>query len=268
MSPRSAARRKHHSASVCRPASARSQPRSISASTSLGGLQPPKARVQVLGHAADDRGRSAVRASPVRVTSPQGVRPVSRRTRPARPASASSRLHSMNGSCWSPPICTRARWVKPASAYSFAASRTASTSSPHGIALGDVLLADELAGRVEGRRAGQLGVDLPAEAEPAEQRVRAGDGGGLVGAEADRHLADPRLARAAGGVEHLAELGLRLDGDHHVGELAGDLAGLLARRRRRRSAPASPGGPRAWPTRRRSARRGSWCSRRRRTARG
>ena len=42
-------------------------------------------------------------------------------------------LHSMNGCCWSPPICTSARWVKPASAYSFAASRTASTSSPHGM---------------------------------------------------------------------------------------------------------------------------------------
>src|SRR4051794_18397654 len=74
---------------------------------------------------------------------------------------------------------------------------------PAGNALGDVLLADELAGRVEGRRPGQLGVDLPAEAEPPEQGVRPGDRPALVGAEADRYLADPGLAGTTGRVEHL-----------------------------------------------------------------
>src|SRR3954452_23949732 len=42
---------------------------------------------------------------------------------------------------------------------------------PAGDGPGDVLWPDELGGRVEGRRARQLGVDLPAEPEPAEQRV-------------------------------------------------------------------------------------------------
>src|SRR3712207_8360580 len=48
---------------------------------------------------------------------------------------------------------------------------------------------------------------LPAQPEPAEQLVGAGDRSAPVRVVADRHLADPVLAGAAGRVEHLAELG-------------------------------------------------------------
>src|SRR3954447_26878057 len=80
---------------------------------------------------------------------------------------------------------------------------------PAGDAARDVLLTDELARRVERRRPGELGVDLPAEAEPAEERVRAGDGGGPVGVVADRELPDAGLAGPARGIEVLAQLRLR-----------------------------------------------------------
>ena len=47
----------------------------------------------------------------------------------------------------------------------------------------------------------------------------------------ERDLPDPWLARPAGGVEHLPQLGLGLDGDHQVGLVAGQLARALARDR-------------------------------------
>jgi hypothetical protein len=57
--------------------------------------------------------------------------------------------------------------------------------------------------------------------------VRAGHRGVPVGSVRDAELADPRLAPAAGGVEHLAQLGPWLDGDHQVGVLTGQGGRLL-----------------------------------------
>src|SRR4051794_4902811 len=95
--------------------------------------------------------------------------------------------------------------------------------------LGDVLGADVLRRAVEAAGPRQLGVDLPAAAEPAELLVRPLRRLVAVGVVRHRDLTDAWFALAAGGIEELAELLVRLDGDHHVGEPAGEVARLLAR---------------------------------------
>src|SRR4051794_32169795 len=54
----------------------------------------------------------------------------------------------------------------------------------------DVLGTYELARSLESGGRGEVGVDSPAAAEPAELLVRAGRGRGLVGVPADRNLTD------------------------------------------------------------------------------
>ena len=164
--------------------------------------------------------------------------------------------HSRNGAWCSPPIWTSATWVKPASVNSLTASTTASTSGAAGDRVGDVVLGDELGGAGEAGGAGQLGVDLPAAAEPAELVVRALDRGVAIGVVADRQLADARLARPAGGVELLAERRVRLDRDHQR-RRADRPARTTARPTPRcRCAAADRRRPTAWPSR-----RGSGCRR-------
>jgi hypothetical protein len=55
------------------------------------------------------------------------------------------------------------------------------------------------------------------------------DGGTAVAVIGDRHLTHAGLALASGGVEHLAELGLGFDGDHHVGLASREPAGIGTR---------------------------------------
>src|SRR5579875_1988069 len=92
----------------------------------------------------------------------------------------------------------------------------------------DVVLRHELARAGEPGRAGQLGVHLPAEAEPPELVVRPFDRRVAVLVVADRQLPDALLACATGRVELLAQRAVRLDRDHEVGELTRELTGLRA----------------------------------------
>ncbi|CAM5734228.1 hypothetical protein SFUMM280S_05052 [Streptomyces fumanus] len=74
----------------------------------------------------------------------------------------------------------------------------------------------------------QLGVDLPAAAEPAELVVRPLDRRLAVRVVADRELPDAGLAAAAVPVEGVQQLRLRLGGDHQVGQFARELRRPLA----------------------------------------
>ncbi len=97
---------------------------------------------------------------------------------------------------------------------------------PAGDLLLDVVVSDELAGRVEGGRTGQLAVDLPAAGEPTELFTGARDGGLRVGVVGHPDLADARLAAAAGRIEGPTQPGIGLDGDHGVGQLPRQRGGL------------------------------------------
>ena len=65
--------------------------------------------------------------------------------------------------------------------------------------------------------------------EPAKLLASALDRGLAISVIGERDLADTRLAGTPGGIEHLSQLGPGLNGDHEIGVLARQRAGLLAR---------------------------------------
>lgn len=91
--------------------------------------------------------------------------------------------------------------------------------------VGHLIRGDELGRGRKGLRIGKIGVHLPAQAEPPELGVGAFDRLIPVGVVGQGDLTHPGLARTARGVEHLPQLGLRLDGDHEIGLVAGQRAG-------------------------------------------